>query len=487
MRLDWLNAYSVERELAEILAKQAQHGWKFDTAEANSLVQWLRNEESRLSESILPNLPPTISKGQPLNKIFKVNGDYQNFVYNWISGLDPESSYFGYPRDSLLANRVIAGPFTRIDIHPPSLTSQDQIKKALFQLGWEPDEYNYKKDGKQLLRDDNNELIPTSAKITESSLDKISDESEWGKDLIKLLKVQARLKFFGSKEEGKGLLSHVREDDSIPSEVIQCATNTSRGQHRKIANVPRPGSFLGEESRKLFTCRNGTLLVGTDYSALESRIMANLIYLYTKHKTGKGDTRYAELIESVDDIHTYLWDGLRDMVSERSLCKNINFALPYGAGASKLGSLCDLKPKGMSNTKAGEIVFDVLKEKYPGLIETRDAAAEQAKRGWIPGLDGRKVFVRSAHSAFNAKAQSHGSQLVKYGMILCNRYLKENKIPGVQVGWFHDEFTIETPEQYAEEVQHYALKAVEDSGKHYNLICNMTGTSKIGRNWYEIH
>lgn len=488
LKIDWKNAYWVEAQLAEILSRQEQHGWMLDVDSAHELTKWLRDEECELTHNILPHLPLNIVNEKPLNRIFKKDGTYQNSVMDWVSGLSSGVFNLVDPYNSIINSRIIQGPFTRISFNVPSLSSQDQLKKALDYLGWVPDEWNYKKDkGNKFIRDEKGELIPTSPKITESSLDSIKDNDGWGKDLVKLLKVQARLKFFGGAEEEKGLLQHVRKDGRVPSEVVQCGTNTGRGQHRKIANVPRPGSFLGSETRSLFICPTGTKLVGTDYSQLESRIMAHAIYLYTKSKYKKGDTRFRDLILSVDDLHTYLWDDLRDLVSTRSLVKNINYAFPYGAQAPKLGSLCDLKPQTMSNKQAGERVLEVMQDKFPGLVETRDATMEQAKSGWLPGLDGRKIYVRSAHSAFNAKAQGWGAEVVKMGIILRDKYVREAGIKSQQVGWFHDEWQCETAEEYTDVEMELSLKAVEDSGTFYNFSCPMVGDSKVGANWAETH
>ena len=488
LQLNWLNAYSVERELAEILTKQEQHGWFFNLQEANRLVEWLKNEEVNLTNSILPNLPNTIQDQGTYKKIFNKDGSYSHYISSWLDSLDYSDDIPTAVRIST-SNRIIGGLFTKVSIHPPNLASQDQLKKALYYLGWVPDTWNYKKDPKtkKNIRADNGELIPTSPKITESSLDSVSAKDGWGKDLIQLLKVQARLKFFGGDEEEKGLLQHIRKDGSVPSETIQGGTNTGRAQHIKVANVPRIGSFLGEETRSLFIARPGFKLVGTDYSQLESRIMAHAIYLYTKHKYGKADERFTELILSVDDLHTYLWEDIRDLVSTRSLVKNINYAFPYGAQASKLGSLCDIKPTGMSNKQAGERILEVMRDKFPGLVETRDATMEQAKCGWLPGLDGRKIYVRSPHSAFNAKAQGWGSEVVKMGIILNNREKIKRGIPQQQVSWVHDEWTSEVREDYVEESKYVAEQAVTDSGTFYGLSCQMSGQAKSGMSWKDIH
>ena len=71
MKLDWMAAYSVERELAVILAEQEQYGWLLDIDKANELIGFICAEEQRLTDIILPALPKVITKGTELNAIFK--------------------------------------------------------------------------------------------------------------------------------------------------------------------------------------------------------------------------------------------------------------------------------------------------------------------------------------------------------------------------------------------------------------------------------
>lgn len=488
IHLSWDNAYNVEVELAEILARQEQYGWLVDREKAEELVSWLLAEEERLSNNIHPHLPKVIKKGHELKSIFKADGSYTSHAISWLANVGYDSS-----------SRVLSGPFSRISYNDPSLTSGDQIKRALFSLGWVPDQWNYKKDPKtkKFLYDDNRELIPTSPKLTESSLESITGDETWGVDLVQLLKVQARKKFFvggdyfededGNGEVEKGLLSRIRPDNTIASEVVQCGTNTGRAQHRGVANVPRPGSFLGTETRELFIARPGKVLVGTDYSQLESRVAAEIIYRYTKFKSGIGDLRYADLILNSEDVHTYTLNSLNGLISSRNRAKTITYALMFGAQERKLGSICDLKPIKWTDVRAGEEVLNLLKESFPGLIEARDATIEQAKSGWLPGLDGRKIFVRSPHSAFNAKVQGWGSQIVKMGIILNNRKKEEFSLNQQQVSWVHDEWTSETDPQIAEDTRRIALESVVESGKIYDFTVDMAGDSKIGLSWGEIH
>lgn len=58
------------------------------------------------------------------------------------------------------------------------------------------------------------------------------------------------------------------------------------------------------------------------------------------------------------------------------------------------------------------------------------------KRRFIKGIDGRKVFVRSDHSALNTLLQSAGALICKAWIIEVERVLIENY--GLKQGWDGD-------------------------------------------------
>ena len=55
------------------------------------------------------------------------------------------------------------------------------------------------------------------------------------------------------------------------------------------------------------------------------------------------------------------------------------------------------------------------------------------------------------------------------------------------VGWIHDEIILEVTEDKAEHAKIEAVKAIERIQKRINLRVPLTGESRIGRNWAEIH
>jgi len=98
-----------------------------------------------------------------------------------------------------------------------------------------------------------------------------------------------------------------------------------------MAQVPRVGAPWGEECRSLFIATEGYVLVGVDASGLELRCLAHYTYPF-------DGGRYTEAILN-GDVHTTNQEaaGLPD----RDKAKTFIYALIYGAGEAKLGSIID--------------------------------------------------------------------------------------------------------------------------------------------------
>jgi DNA polymerase I-like protein with 3'-5' exonuclease and polymerase domains len=76
---------------------------------------------------------------------------------------------------------------------------------------------------------------------------------------------------------------------------------------------------------------------------------------------------------------------------------------------------------------------------------------------------------------------------MKQGLIHLHESLKKHKIPAKFVANVHDEWQIECPKQYADEVGSLAVAAIEKAGVTLGLRCPLTGEYKVGNNWKETH
>ena len=136
-------------------------------------------------------------------------------------------------------------------------------------------------------------------------------------------------------------------------------------------------------------------------------------------------------------------------------------------------------------TAEGKQLRELFLNKIPALkilIDRVQSAA--AIHGDIKGLDGRRVFVRSTHAALNCLLQSAGAIAAKYWIDNLKEYLTEDIR---LVGWVHDEIILEVKEDKAEYAKDISIKSIEDITERAALRVQLTGESRIGNSWKEIH
>lgn len=111
--------------------------------------------------------------------------------------------------------------------------------------------------------------------------------------------------------------------------------------------------------------------------------------------------------------------------------------------------------------------------------------------GYLIGLDGRQLHVRSGHAALNTLLQSAGALIMKKALCCLDEQLQaRGLLPGIDyefVANVHDEWQVEVSEEHAETVARESEKAFEAAGDYFNFRCPITGEAKIGNNWAETH
>jgi DNA polymerase I-like protein with 3'-5' exonuclease and polymerase domains len=108
-------------------------------------------------------------------------------------------------------------------------------------------------------------------------------------------------------------------------------------------------------------------------------------------------------------------------------------------------------------------------------------------KGFLRGLDGRKLFARSPHSLVNMMFQSAGSILVKTAACFMDGAIKKNNLDCTQILFYHDELEYEVKEEQADFAGKLASKSFELAGKHHKFNVSIIGEYKIGRSWYDCH
>jgi DNA polymerase-1 len=245
-------------------------------------------------------------------------------------------------------------------------------------------------------------------------------------------------------------------------------TSRMTHSHPNMAQIPSSSSPYGEDCRSCWTVPENYRLVGIDAAQLELRMLAH--YLNDKDYTN-------EILNG--DIHTTN-QRLAELES-RDKAKTFIYALLYGAGDAKLGSVVG----------RGRAVGKGLRQRFfdnlPAFKKLTDRVQREAKSGFVKGLDGRKLTVRSEHAALNTLLQGAGSIVMKQALIVLNNKIAKHGYDAKFVANVHDEWQIECSIDDAVDVGKLGVLALREAGCMFKLNCPLDGAYKVGENWSETH
>ena len=165
----------------------------------------------------------------------------------------------------------------------------------------------------------------------------------------------------------------------------------------------------------------------------------------------------------------------------------------YGAGNQKLGSI--VKPSGspQAQIKAGKKLRTKFLTNIPALSKLIDAVQHRAKtRGYLIGIDKRKLRIRSLHSALNTLLQSTGAIVVKKATnIMWDEFEAKGYRFGreiYQLAHVHDEYQLAVRKDLdPEEIGGIAVNAIRKAGEYFGFRCPLDGEYKTGDSWADTH
>lgn len=419
-------AADLEHQVAHIIAQQERAGVSFDDQGARSLTAQLLARRAELESELQDAFPPWT-----IEEVFipKVNNKARGYVK-------------GEPFTK--KHTTVFNPSSRFHI-------ADRLK-ALY--GWKPQKYT--EAGTAIVDEDVLSALP----YPEAKL------------LNEYLLLQKRL---GMLAEGKNAWLKLSRNGEIHGEVITNGAVTGRATHRNpnLAQVPAVGAPYGHECRSLFTASPGRTLVGIDVSGLELRMLGHFMARY-------DDGKYArEVVEG--DVHTA--NQLAAGLPTRNNAKTFIYAFLYGAGPDKIGSIVG------GGRDAGVQLRKKFLAATPALAKLIDAVKKAAGRGYLVGLDGRRLHIRSDHAALNTLLQSAGA-------LICKQWMAEVDREIIRRGWrhkvqqvlfVHDELQFDCDKDIAEEFGKMAVECISKAGEFFEIRCPLTGEYKIGANWAETH
>ena len=426
----------LEHEFARIIQRQVENGFAFDVKKGQELYVSLLKRQEELGNGLRNSYGSWfVSEGEATPK-----------VSNRKRGTSTGSTYT---------------KIKRVDFNP---NSRDHISRCLQQKGWKPGEFT--PNGKP--------------KIDEAVLGGL--QLPHCKELKEHFLISKRI---SQLAEGDNAWLKLEKDGRIFGIVNTNGAITGRCTHSfpNVSQVPAGYSPFGKECRELFKASGNQVLVGCDADGLELRALAGYL---TRYDNGRYVTAAVEgSSKKGTDIHS-LHQKLLGLQS-RDTAKTFFYAFIYGAGNEKLGKILGTTITG------GKKARMKLLDGVDGLLKLTEAVKQAyRRRGHLIGLDGRRLYVRSEHSALNTLLQSAGAVLMKKALVLLDERLQFLGLdPGDDyefVANIHDEFQIECKERYAKRfIGPQAERAITRAGEYYEFGCPLSGTFKIGRNWAETH
>ncbi|QDP62773.1 MAG: putative DNA polymerase [Prokaryotic dsDNA virus sp.] len=282
-------------------------------------------------------------------------------------------------------------------------------------------------------------------------------------------------------------LKLVSPDGYIHGDVITNGCITGRCSHRNpnTAQTPAAYSPYGKECRSLFHAPDDWFLIGSDAKALELRCLAGYLAYW-------DEGEYSKLVIDDDtDIHIYNQEKFG--VKTRDISKRLLYAVLYGCGSAKAGTIVDPNEKDINKLKQlGKNAIDSFMTGIPAIKALKDTLAKTLEaRGFLIGLDKRPLFCRSDFKALNVLLQAAGAVLMKQVVINThNNLIEAGLVYGIdyhQHAMIHDEIELSCPKQNIEIVKENILKSFIQSGEHFNFLCPIEGDAKVGKTWFDVH
>lgn len=442
----------IEMQVAHIIGRQERYGFLFDEKAGAKLYATLSQQRTELEAEVKETFAPRYLKA---GKVMTPKRGNKTLGYE------------------------AGAPFTPVKLTEFNPASREHIAYWLTAMyGWEPEEFT--PDGRAKVDDDVISALPY-------------------REASPLKKYFLVNKTIGQLAEGnKAWLKLVKKDGRLHGRVDTVGAITGRMTHKdpNLGQVPSGKALHGRECRSLFIVPEGKTLVGCDADALELRCLAGYMANYDLGAyvltVLEGDKDQGTDMHSINARALGMdpKEEIHPKLSGREVAKTWFYAFIYGAGNAKLGYIRTLKKKGVS--RIGKESKEAFLRNLPAMGKLAERVKQKAaQQGFLNGLDGRALKIRSDHAALNTLLQGAGALFMKVALcILDDAIQAQGFIPGVHyefVANVHDEFQIEVDDDKAEIVGKLAVQSIQEAGRRFQFKCPLDGQFTTGRSWAETH
>ena len=264
------------------------------------------------------------------------------------------------------------------------------------------------------------------------------------------------------------------------------ATGRLSSSDPNLQNIPIRGEE-GKKIREAFVPGEGFVLLSSDYSQIELRILAHISKdPLLIDSFNKNEDIHAKVAQEVFGVQYA--DITQDM---RRTAKVINFGIIYGMSGYGLA-----KELGVSQREAQNYI-DAYFERYKGvknyieriLKETRSNGFVKTMFGrirYVPEINNHDNSVRQVGEriAMNTPIQGTAADIIKLAMVSIHRKLKEKCLCSHIIMQIHDELVLEVKDEETETVKDIVKTEMENV---IMLSVPLNVSLGLGKSWAEAH
>ena len=425
----------LEHMIKHIIAQQERKGFYLNEKKTHILLSEIKSKSDEILLEVRQEVKPSVRLLREVTPRYKKDGC---LAATGLQSIDRP-------------HETVGGPFSMISFEPFNLGSPKQIIARMERFGWKPVEFTEK----------------GQAKITQKNLETVSSTAPTSiKNLAKWKMLETRVKTM------EGWLDALSADGRVHGKVFPMGAVTGRMTHAEpnLANVVSSNKPYGTELRSCWTVENVDThcLVGMDVKGLELRMLAHYM---------QDDSFTSEVIDG--DPHTYNQNAAG--LETRAQAKTFIYALLYGAGAAKIGSIIN------GSSRKGKETQEKFLRNVPKLGKLINAVQKKANRGYIRGIDGRKLWIRQTRAALNTLLQGGGAVVCKQWSIILYDEIQRRNLDAHLVNTIHDEQQYEVSKEHAEELMEIADTTMLETGRFFDMRLPLNADAKMGTTWAETH
>jgi len=422
---------SLEHNIRHIINKQERYGFLLDLQKASELLYEIKTRSEEIESNIQSFFKPKVRAVKDVVIKKKKDGSISKVGLSHIEDISQS-----------------VGNHTLIRYEDFNLGSPKQIVERMNEYGWKPTRFTPK----------------GAPKVCEENLETLSDAAPSSvKNLVLWKTLETRWKTIES------WLDASSADGRVHGKVFTMGAVTGRMTHSEpnMANIVSSNKIYGKESRQCFIAPTKSVLVDTDASGLELRMLAHYM---------NNDAFTNEVVNG--DPHTANMNAAG--LSTRSQAKTFIYAFLYGAGAEKIGSIVG------GSAKTGSTLKNRFLTNMPDLKKLQEQVIKKASQyGYVNGLDGRRIHIRSPHAGLNTLLQGAGAIVCKQWAIEMDRRIRAEKLEAQLVCSVHDQYIYEVGEKSLDIFKKVCEDSIKQAGHRLNLRCPLACDVGVGSTWYD--